>query len=60
LATALQEAFPDELVPWRPSKLRTGLALQELVRRVGAARLLGSQGDLLPEAYDLLLQQLRA
>ena len=58
LTTALIEAFPQELQPWRPSKLRTGLALQSLVRRVDAATLVGSGGDLLPDAYARILQEL--
>jgi len=59
LARDLLETFPNELRPWRPSKLRTGLALQALAQRVGAASLTGPGGDLLPQAYAMLLRQLQ-
>jgi hypothetical protein len=59
IAAMLCEAFPGELKPWRPSKLRTGIVLQSLVHRVGAAPLVGPGGDLLPESYSRLLQELR-
>jgi hypothetical protein len=60
LATSLQQTFPDTLISWRPSKLRTGLALQALVRRAGATRLAGPEGDLLPESYALLLEEMES
>lgn len=52
LARELRERFPEVLRPWTHPKLATGLALQ------GMEPPISESGDLLPEAYDLLAEEL--
>ena len=58
LGAALRALFPAELQPWRPSKLRTGLALEALARSHGPQTLVDASGNLSDRAY-VLLQELQ-
>lgn len=54
IAARLRDRFGDELRPWEHGKLATGVALEDVDPPVGR------DGDLLPDAYALLDEELGA